>query len=153
MSFFKMPPQIVRLVLVTIVVVGTYAVARVIMTPATYYDYGNFRGAALEELQAKKPVLAGMKACDECHSDMLEKLAKYEHKGISCESCHGFSRPHADNPDVKPPKVKFADSDCLSCHQASPSRPSWLKQIEPVEHFRNDKCTGCHVPHQPKEIP
>ena len=153
MSFFKMPPQIVRLVLLTLVVGGSYAVARMLLVPASFGEYGWFRGAAIEELRAKKPVLAGMKACDECHSDVLGKLAKYEHKAISCESCHGFSRPHADNPDVKPPKVKFADNDCLSCHQASPSRPQWLKQVEPLEHFRGDKCTGCHVPHQPKEIP
>lgn len=153
MSGSRMPPQIVRLILLILGVVGSYGVARMLLVPPTFGEYGWFRGAALEELAATKPVFSGMKSCDECHSDVLQKVAKYEHKSVSCESCHGPSRPHAGDPDVKPPKAKFADSDCLGCHQSSPSRPSWLKQVEPLEHFRGDKCTGCHVPHQPKEMP
>jgi hypothetical protein len=153
MSSFRMPPQIVRLVLLTLGVVGSYGVARMLLVPSSFGEYGWFRGAALEENAARQPVFAGMKSCDECHAEVLQKLAKYEHKTISCESCHGPSRTHAGDPDVKTPKGKFADSDCLRCHQSSPSRPLWLKQVEPVEHFRGDRCTGCHVPHQPKETP
>ena len=46
------------------------------------------------------PGLAGKKACDECHSDILHKLAGDAHKTLSCEACHGVSRDHANNPDV-----------------------------------------------------
>ena len=153
MNPFKMPPQILRLVLLTLGVVGSYGVARMLLVPSSFGEYVWFRGKALEELAATKPVISGMKACDECHTDILEKLAKYEHKTVSCESCHGPSRKHAGDPDAKTPKGKFADSDCLLCHQSSPSRPLWLKQVEPLEHFRGDKCVGCHIPHQPKETP
>ena len=153
MSLFKLPPQIVRLVLLTLGVAGSYGVARMLLMPPSFGEYGWFRGAALGEIAAAKPVLSGMKACDECHSDILQRLAKHEHKTLSCETCHGPSRAHAGDPDVKAPKEKFVDSDCLRCHQSSPSRPTWLKQVDPNEHFRGDQCVGCHVPHQPKEVP
>ena len=48
-------------------------VARAFLTPATFGEYGWYRGAALEELAARTPVYAGKKACDECHSDILHK--------------------------------------------------------------------------------
>ena len=153
MSAFKMPPQILRLVLLTLGVLGSYAVARMVLVPASFGEYGWFRGAALGELAAAKPVFSGMKACDECHSEVFELLAKGPHKAIACESCHGPSRLHAGDPDVKPPRDKFMDSDCMHCHQSSPSRPAWLKQIEANEHFRGDQCVGCHLPHQPNEMP
>ncbi len=153
MNHFKMPPQIVRLVLLTLVVVGSYGVARRLLVPPSFGEYGWFRGAAIAELAQTKPVLAGMKSCDECHSEILQTLAKHDHKTLSCESCHGASRTHADDPDTKPPKVKFADSDCLRCHQSNFSRPAWFKQVDPYEHFRGDHCTGCHMPHQPKDTP
>jgi hypothetical protein len=153
MSLFKMPPQILRLVLLTVGVIGSYGVARLLLVPASFGAYGWYRGAALEELAATKPVFSGKKACDECHAEVVEQLAKGEHKVISCESCHGPSRPHAGNPDVEPPRTKFTDSDCMHCHQFSPSRPAWLKQIEINEHFRGDQCVGCHLPHQPDEMP
>ena len=153
MSPFKMPPQILRLVLLTVGVIGSYAVARMVLVPKSFGEYGWFRGAALEELAAAKPVFSGMKACDECHSEVLELAAKGAHKTISCESCHGPSREHAGNPDLKTPRGKFTDGDCMHCHQSGPSRPSWLKQIEANEHFRGDTCVGCHLPHQPNEMP
>jgi hypothetical protein len=153
MSFFKLPPQIVRLILLTLGVVGSYGVARMLLLPSSFGEYGWYRGAALEEIAAAKPVLSGMKSCDKCHSEILQRLAKYEHKTLSCETCHGPSRAHAGDKDVKTPKGKFADSDCLRCHLSSPSRPGWLKQVDPNDHFRGDQCVGCHVPHQPKEVP
>ncbi|MBI4622065.1 MAG: hypothetical protein HY736_02450 [Verrucomicrobia bacterium] len=149
-----MPPQIFRLVILTAGVVGSYGIARMLMVPPTFGEHGSYRGAALEELAAAKPVFSGIKACDECHSEVLEELVKFEHKTISCESCHGPSRKHAADPDVTTPKGKFADSDCLRCHQSSPSRPVWLKQVDPNEHYRGDKrCSACHLPHQPNEKP
>ena len=153
MNPLKMPPQIIRLVLLSLGIAGSYAVARVLLVPASFGEYGWFRGAALEEAAASKPVFSGMKSCNECHDEILQQLAKYDHKTLSCESCHGPSREHAGNPDLTTPKGKFADSDCLRCHQSSPSRPAWLKQVEPVDHFHGDRCTSCHVPHQPKETP
>jgi hypothetical protein len=151
MAPFKMPPQILRLVLLTAVIVLSYGAARALLRPASFGEYGHFRGAALEEIAARTPVYAGMKSCDECHSDVLQKVAKFEHKNVACESCHGPGREHAKDPDVK--NLKLNDSLCLRCHEANASRPIWLKQITEKDHFKGDRCVGCHVPHQPKEMP
>lgn len=153
MSSFRVPPQLVRLALLTLGIVVSYGVARHFLVPKTFGQYGWFRGAALEEVAARKPLFSGMGSCDECHSDVIQKLSKFEHGTLSCESCHGPSRAHASDPDVKTPRGKFEDTDCLRCHLSSPSRPKWLKQVDPLEHYRVDHCTGCHLPHQPKETP
>ncbi len=148
---FKLPPQLMRLVLLTLVIVGTYLVARYFLTPKSFGEFGWYRADALGELASRPTVFAGKKACEECHSDHIEKLAKGEHKNLSCETCHGVAQAHVDNPDVKLEKLTF--SHCVRCHEASPSRPKWLKQIKVKEHYTGQRCTECHVPHQPNEVP
>src|SRR5437899_7367032 len=101
---FKMPPQVVRILLLAIGIVTTYFIARYFLTPASFGAYGWYRGEALVELARHEPVYAGRKACDECHSEQFQKLLKFEHKTLSCEGCHGPLQAHADNPDIKPDK-------------------------------------------------
>ena len=147
-----MPPQIFRLVLLTIGIVVSYLIARQLLTPASFRSYGGFyRGDALEEMASRTPVFAGKKACDECHSDILSKLAKGDHKTLSCEACHGVCSDHAGNPDIK--TKKLTGSHCIRCHEANPSRPAWFHQITVKNHYTGQKCTECHVPHQPNEVP
>ena len=150
MRRFKMPPQILRLVLLTMGIVGSYMVARAFLTPPSFKEYGWYRGEALEEIASRTPVYAGKAACDECHSDILQKLARDAHKTLSCEACHGVSRDHAGNPDITP--VKLTGSHCIRCHEANPSRPAWLKQIVVKDHY-SGKCSECHMPHQPNQVP
>lgn len=151
-----MPPQIVRLVLLTIAIVGSYLVARYFLTPASFGEYGWYRGNALEELaNSRQPLFGGKAACEECHSDEFNKLAKGDHKTLSCEGCHGPAGAHAQSPDdptLTPKKAPFAA--CLRCHEYNPSRPKWHHQINSKTHYNTgEKCTDCHVPHQPSEVP
>ncbi len=149
-----MPPQIVRLVLLTIAIVGSYLVARYFLTPASFHQYGWYRGDALNELASREPVFAGKKSCDECHSDVVKKLASGEHKGLSCEGCHDISMAHTQNPDnekLNPPKMEM--SACTRCHEANPSRPKWMHQIASRTHWAGQKCTDCHLPHKPSDSP
>jgi hypothetical protein len=150
MRQLKIPPQIVRLILLTLAIVGSYLIARVFLTPVSFGKLGWYRAEALVELRSRTPVYAGKQACDECHSDQLQKLARFEHKTLSCEACHGVSREHANNPDVLP--VKPVDNFCLRCHEANPSRPKWFKQIVAQDHYPG-KCVECHKPHQPSQTP
>jgi hypothetical protein len=151
MTWVKMPPQIFRLVLLTLVIVGSYLVARWLLTPSSFGQYGFYRGDSLVEHMSHTPVFAGRKACAECHEDIEQILAKAEHKTISCETCHGVGQAHVDNPDEK--IAKPGDNLCLRCHSQNASRPAWLKQIAPKDHYRDEKCVECHVPHQPLEVP
>jgi hypothetical protein len=155
MGLFKMPPQVVRLVLLTIAIVGSYMVARYFLKPPSFGEYGFYPGSALEEIANSRQVaFGGRKSCEECHSDEYGKLLKHEHKTLSCEGCHGPAEAHAnapDNPEFKPKKEPF--SSCVRCHEFSPSRPKWHHQIVLKSHYPGQKCAECHVPHMPLEVP
>jgi hypothetical protein len=145
---FKMPPQIIRLVLLTIGIVCAYFMARYFLTPQSFGQYGHYRGDALKDIRQREPYWAGRNECDTCHGEIVQKLAKAEHQGLSCETCHGPARAHVEDPEVKLPKMSY--DKCVRCHEASPSRPKWLHQITPATHYTGDVCTECHDPHQPK---
>jgi hypothetical protein len=150
----KLPPQVVRLVLLTIAIVGSYLVARFILTPHSFGELGWYRADALTEAVDRPLVYAGKEACIVCHKDQAAKLAKYQHKTLSCEVCHGPGQAHAekkDDPDYKPAKLGI--SHCLRCHETDPSRPKFQKQVNSREHYAGQKCTECHVPHAPSEMP
>lgn len=148
---FRMPPQVFRIFLLALGIVVVYSIARYFLTPDSFGEYGWYRGEALAELAKREPVYAGKAACAECHSDEYQALVKHEHKTLSCESCHGTGQAHADNPDVKMEMLNYGH--CVRCHQANPSRPKWLKQIASKAHYAGSKCTECHVPHSPTEVP
>lgn len=147
----RLPPQVVRLLLLTVGIVGSYLLAKFLLTPASFGQYGFYRGDALMEIASHPMALAGRKACAECHAEEVEQLAKFGHKNLSCEGCHGFGQAHADNPDVKMEVLNY--SHCVKCHEANPSRPKSHKQVNPKDHFPGDKCTECHIPHAPSEVP
>jgi hypothetical protein len=149
---FKMPPQVLRICLLAVGIVTTYLIARYFLTPPSFGQYGWYRGEALAELAERPRVYAGRKACDECHSDEFQKLLKHEHKTLACEGCHGAGEAHAKDPR-KDNIDKSGYAACLRCHEASPSRPKFLKQITPKTHYTGSKCTECHVPHMPTEVP
>jgi hypothetical protein len=152
MSSFKIPPQIVRLILLTLVIVAGYLVARAFLTPASFGEFGVYRGDALGEAASLPISFAGQKACQECHAEQHEILIKAEHKTLSCESCHGAGAAHVENPDMFP-LAKLTFSHCLRCHEAGPSRPQWFPQIKSKEHYTGYRCTECHSPHEPNEVP
>lgn len=149
-----MPPQIVRLVLLTIGIVASFLAAKYFLTPASFGQYGAYRAAALDELASLPKTFAGKKACDECHPDEVEQLSKFEHKSLSCEACHGAAQAHVEDPESEKEKPDKQNAvACVRCHEANPSRPKWHKQIVIKEHYPGDKCTECHVPHAPLEVP
>lgn len=68
-----MPPRVVRLVLLTVGIVGSYLVARALRMPQSFGEYGWQRGAGLMELASHDRVYAGAKACEECHSEQSRR--------------------------------------------------------------------------------
>jgi hypothetical protein len=150
--WLNMPPQVIRLVLLTIGIVCVYFTARYFLTPQSFGEYGHYRAAALQEIASRQPYWAGKAACVECHTDHAAKLAGGAHKTLSCETCHGPGRQHVEDPaGAKLPKLNM--SLCVRCHAASPSRPAWMHQINVHDHYTGNLCTECHVPHQPNEVP
>lgn len=152
MSQPKIPPQIARLLLITVAIVATYFTARHFLVPPSFGQYGWFRADYLKENAALPITYAGATACADCHDKVVAKLAKAKHKSVPCEACHGPQAVHADDPEKKPQKITNA-MFCIRCHSASPSRPAKFPQVNLAEHNAGQKCTECHMPHLPTEAP
>jgi ribosomal protein L37AE/L43A len=147
----RLPPQIARLILLTLAIVGGFLVARYFLTPHSFGEFGHYRGDAIGEAASLPIAFAGQNECMVCHSEQHETLARAEHQTLSCESCHGPGDAHATNPDFPLPKLTY--SHCIRCHEASPSKPQWFSQINPKEHYTGYRCIECHSPHEPNEEP
>ncbi len=152
MRLLRLPPQITRLVLLTVGIIGSYSIARYYLVPPSFGEFGWYRANALGEIASAQPVYAGKPACEECHSDEYQMVTRFEHKTLSCEACHGPGRAHADNPDMYKMTI-LTFSHCVRCHEANPSRPKWHKQITSKDHYTGQVCTECHIPHHPGEAP
>ena len=147
-----MPPQIQRLVLLTLAIVMAYFVARGVLTPKSFGEYGWYRKDALQEIAALPVTYGGKAACVECHTEVAETMAKSKHHSVACESCHGPNFAHTEDPSLTPAKITNPQF-CLRCHQADPSRPEKFPQVDPAEHFGDQKCGECHLPHSPTDSP
>jgi hypothetical protein len=152
MKRFRVPPQVVRLVVLTIAIVVAYFTARHFLVPDSFGKYGWYRADVLKDYAALPTTYAGAAACADCHSEQADLKAKHGHKSVSCESCHGPLGTHASDPSVAPPKIKD-HSFCIRCHEANISRPAQFPQIVVADHAGDQNCTECHKPHQPKEAP
>lgn len=144
-----MPPQAARLLLLTAGIAGFYMVARHVLTPKSFGQYGWFRGAAIQEIAARQPLYPGQSECEKCHAPQQAAVAKGPHKTMACAACHGPVPEHRQDPKTKTGKLD--DNLCLRCHRADPARPAWHKQINVDDHFTGNNCCECHKPHQPNE--
>lgn len=153
MSRPTIPPQITRLLLVTIMIVVAYFTARHFLVPASFGQYGWYRADALKDYQALPLHYGGQAACVDCHEEVAKKRVKAKHRNISCETCHGPLQGHVEDPTaVKPAKVGDPIF-CIRCHERAPARPEKFPQVVLADHFPGQKCIECHSPHLPTEAP
>jgi len=124
-------------------------IVRELLVPASFGEYGHFRGAAIVEAQQKTPVYAGRAACKECHSEKAESLAGGPHARIGCESCHGALAVHVADPDTMKPELPEAVELCSRCHAANQARPKSQPQVDVAAHAEGTSCAECHDPHSP----
>ena len=104
----------------------------------------------------------GSKECETCHEEIYRDFASADHARLlsdgpngleaGCESCHGPGEQHAGDPR-KDNIDRSTYAACIRCHEANPSRPKWHKQVVSKDHYTGSKCTECHVPHSPSEVP
>jgi hypothetical protein len=146
----RVPQQVPRLIVVFVVAVAALIAARYYLVPETFGDVGHYRAAAVDSIAAHPKKYAGMQECTLCHSPIDQKRAMSNHRGLSCEVCHGPAANHASAPlDVKPPAPRDRGL-CPLCHAYNASRPTGFPQIDPVAHNPLTPCIGCHDPHAPE---
>lgn len=130
--------------LVVFVVVGAFLI------PDDFGVYGHFRAGALDDNRSRPRHFAGVRACAECHDDVLAERAGGGHQNVRCEACHGPLGGHADDPSAHDPELPDPGTVCLRCHTRSMAKARWFPQVDPIEHADGEPCDTCHSPHAPR---
>jgi hypothetical protein len=145
----KVPEQLRHLGVVVAILIVVVLALRFLVIPQSYFSTKMHRAATVKTETAKPISFAGMATCKECHADEYDTKMKGYHKGLACETCHGPSANHADDPtNIKP----YAPRDrkfCPVCHAYDSARPTGFPQINPTLHNPLKPCISCHNPHDP----
>ncbi|MEK7405556.1 MAG: DmsE family decaheme c-type cytochrome [Acidobacteriota bacterium] len=106
---------------------------------------------------------AGSQSCQGCHPDQAKlfeanvhfkaaEQRRFDAQGEGCESCHGPSKPHADDPVSKKPAVAFAKGEegrsngaCIACHRTDDKVNGYSRSRHAQSRVA---CVDCHAsPH------
>jgi hypothetical protein len=134
MNAFKDAGHLFRLAAVFVVGVLGFLGIRAFLVPKSFGQYGHYRGDALAEVAAHPVSFAGHQACEDCHTDVLEKKKSGRHAHVNCEACHGA----LDTAML-----------CVRCHEANIAKPKGFPQVVSAEHSTGVSCDTCHQPHSP----
>lgn len=137
-------------------VLGLGLVARALVVPPSFGEFGSFRGQALVAAQRKVPGYQGKARCAKCHKKQAKLHDKDAHARVQCEACHGLGRDHAAAPKVTKMKIGKGKQACLVCHQHLEARTGSFGQVDWKKHYKfvgvkdhSISCTKCHNPHEP----
>lgn len=144
-----MPGQVTRLLVVFVILGGALLVSRQLLIPESFGEFGRYRGDALDSISARTKKYAGRQACALCHSDIESRRVAGNHRGVSCEVCHGPAANHVAGPMETKPLISRERDLCTLCHGFNPSRPTGFPQVDPVGHNAPTACVACHSPHAP----
>jgi hypothetical protein len=145
----KIPRQIISLAIIFAIAIAAFVIGRMLFVPRSFGKYGHYRGNALDEIASQKINYAGYQVCTNCHSNIYNSLTKSNHKGVSCETCHGPAAKHTGSPGEYKPIVPREREHCQLCHAFNPSRPTGFPQIIAETHNPGKACMACHEPHNP----
>lgn len=149
MSKFKDAEHLVRLAGTFVLVLVVFLLIRQHFIPKSFGQFGHYRGNALAELSSKPIVFAGHRACEDCHSDVLEVKRAGKHAGVNCEACHGALAKHADDPASVTPQLPDTAVLCARCHEENIAKPRAFPQVVSTQHSGGVACKSCHQPHSP----
>lgn len=135
----------------------TFLIVRAILFPASFGEFGPYRGANVEEQMDKAASFASPGACKDCHANVDAIHRENSHKSVGCQNCHAPLIVHVkDGSVVGDMPINRSPQLCLRCHRKLPSRPTTFPQIATKEHLQRNEddledgaCTVCHAPHKP----
>jgi hypothetical protein len=146
----KIPEQIRRLLIPFFIIIIGFFLTRWLMTPSDFGLLGHYRASSIEVNAQKEIRYAGAEACTECHDQVAAAKKQGYHQGISCESCHGPTVSHTQDPQNVKPAITRTRALCLLCHEYLPTRPTGFPQVISDSHNPAKPCIACHRPHDPK---
>lgn len=146
-----MQPHLKRAFLILVLVIIGFLFVRSFFVPASFGDYGWYRGDSVEELRDSPIGYAGSASCGDknCHKTIYTIWADSGHKTLNCETCHGPSENHVIDTRTMPTPANDTREFCGMCHFKRAARPADFPQIEPETHGEDLKCAYCHNPHKP----
>jgi hypothetical protein len=149
-----MPPQLKVLLPLFAIFIVIFMVIRQFIVPASFGEYGFYRGNSLIDNANKKLVFSSKEVCIECHADINEKLHSDLHSDLSCIVCHGTGLEHANSPNSVKIIKNSGRENCGRCHSINPARSKdAVNQVDIAEHHKEkNDCIECHNPHQVWEL-
>jgi Cytochrome c7 and related cytochrome c len=147
---FKDIEHLIRLAVVIVIAVAAFVVLRAAVIPASFGQYGHYRGAAITEIAARPIAFAGHDVCEGCHSEEAAQKKQGKHVVVACEACHGALAKHADDPTAIVPAKLDAAVLCARCHEANSAKPKSFPQVVTADHSGGIACDTCHQPHKPR---
>lgn len=133
-------------VILAVLTAGSFAAgtaAFALVDEFTAADEVNARTWASLQLRYADPA-----TCRGCHAAAVARATTSEHRGVSCESCHG---PLGDHSIAKPiramPVPRPAGETCGSCHEVVTGMPIDVSQLEREGHYGASACLECHDAH------
>ena len=150
---FYVPPQLTRLAIAFAVFISLFLVMRHFLVPATFGQYGHYRGASLEDNAKPEIHYSGQQACIECHQDIQDLKVQGPHNGVHCEICHGPGQKHVLSGEAKDILKPSGREFCGSCHAKNAAiHKGAIKQVDMNKNNVGKNCTECHNPHQPWKV-
>tara|TARA_B100000315_G_scaffold236633_1_gene252641 strand:- start:1605 stop:2096 length:492 start_codon:yes stop_codon:yes gene_type:complete len=130
-------------------------------TPDSWNFEQWYRGDALIDIAAQPLTYGGNESCKDCHQAAIKKLRKFDHKALSCESCHGPVVDHVKGQKkIAKAIVDKSRWQCENCHDERINRPKGFPQFSQAgeigKSIKKHKdleaetpCLKCHDAHDP----
>lgn len=154
-----MPKHIVRLLALIVVVAIVVFSAKKFLQPASFYQYGHYRGDAVAEIAAKVPKLQGSASCQPCHKKAYAEWTEGIHRkatrknaiqgvvykyGPGCEVCH--TGPAGNHPSKEPMPLSVEDRVTSITHPGIKVHPANVPARNLMLSPQDMKgvCLNCH---------
>lgn len=146
-----MQPHLKRAFTLLAILIFLFIIIRSIVVPASFNQYGWYRGDSVKEQRNFIVNYAGSATCQDenCHNSIYSVWIGDRHKTVNCETCHGPAMKHALNPRETLTPANDSRDFCGKCHFERIARPENFPQINPDEHGEDLRCVYCHNPHKP----
>ncbi len=153
-----MPKHIFRLLVLIVVFAIVAFSAKKLLTPASFYQYGHYRGAAVAEIASKVPKLQGSASCQSCHKEAYAEWAAGIHRkatkdnviqglvvknGPGCEVCHTGPAGNHPSREAMPLSIEDRVTTITHKHVDHPADVPGRNLMLTAQDMRN-LCLNCH---------
>ena len=143
-----MPKHIKVLLMLLALLALAFAGGKWFFTPASFWAYGHYRAASVDEIASAKPKFLEPAAFSATYPKQYATWSDGIHKVIKCQDCHlAQLDPQATGGALPTPRDSL--KLCPICHQRIAGRPATQPQIDLASHYRGQQCVSCHDPHSP----